>query len=365
MTVYKSKKETKDGRKYFFRIKYKDILGNIHDYGSPKFKTLKEATSEEAIYKIKIQQNISYTNSVTFEQVINEYLVSKEKTTKKQTLLKNKIYARYLDPIKKVKINDFDMLKYKIIKKSIEELNFTSEYSNRLQNFLKSIIIYSNKYYNTSDAIVKFFEPFKDVNKQESELQFFTYDEYLKFDSVIDNFMHHVFFETLYFMGVRQGEAQALTWNDIDFNKNEININKTLTTKIKGEKWTISTPKTKKSTRILPVPKRLLNDLKELKLEAKKFIDFEESWFVFGNSTCFPETTIQKYKNKYCELAQVKQIRVHDFRHSTASLLINKGASIALVSKYLGHSNISITLNTYTHMYKSELVQISNVLDNL
>ena len=77
-------------------------------------------------------------------------------------------------------------------------------------------------------------------------MDFFTYDEYKQFDSVIDNFMHHTFFETLYFLGLRQGEAQALTWNDIDFNKRELNINKTLTTKIKGEKWTISTPKTKR-----------------------------------------------------------------------------------------------------------------------
>ena len=365
MAVYKSKNETKDGRKYFFRIKYKDLFGVIHDYSSQKFKTLKEATNEEAIYKLKVQQNAICTNSVTFEQVINEYLLSKEKTTKKQTLLKNKVYAKYLEQLKPVKVNDFDITKYRLFKKMIEELNFTSEYSNRLQNFLKSIIVYSNKYYNTSDTIVKLFEPFKDVNKQKKELDFFTYEEYKKFDSIIDNFMHHVFFETLYFMGIRQGEAQALTWNDIDFEKKELNINKTLTTKIKGEKWTISTPKTKNSARVLPIPKNLLNDLKALKLEAQKFKDYEDSWFVFGNSTCFPETTIQKNKNKYCKLAKIKQIRVHDFRHSTASLLINKGASIALVSKYLGHSNISITLNTYTHMYKSELEQISNVLDNL
>ena len=64
-------------------------------------------------------------------------------------------------------------------------------------------------------------------------------------------------------------------------------------------------------------------------------------------------------------MARVKDIRIHDFRHSCASLLINKGASISLVSKYLGHSNISITLNTYTHMYKSELIEMTNILNNL
>lgn len=98
---------------------------------------------------------------------------------------------------------------------------------------------------------------------------------------------------------------------------------------------------------------------------AKQYTDFNKEWFVFGNSLPFSETTIQEYKNKACKLAKVKQIRIHDFRHSCASLLINKGASIALVSKYLGHSNISITLNTYTHMYQSELDNMVKILNNL
>lgn len=61
----------------------------------------------------------------------------------------------------------------------------------------------------------------------------------------------------------------------------------------------------------------------------------------------------------------LRKIRIHDFRHSCASLLINKGASIQLVSKYLGHASIDITLKTYTHLYKSELDNIKVVLDNI
>ena len=63
--------------------------------------------------------------------------------------------------------------------------------------------------------------------------------------------------------------------------------------------------------------------------------------------------------------AKIKRIRLHDFRHSCASLLINNGASIALVAKYLGHSDISTTLNTYTHMFKNEMSDIINIINNL
>ena len=96
-----------------------------------------------------------------------------------------------------------------------------------------------------------------------------------------------------------------------------------------------------------------------------KYKDFSNSWLVFGVNDPYGNTTICNIKNRYCKLAGVKQIRIHDFRHSAASLLINKGASIQLVSKYLGHANINITLATYTHLYQSELDDIKKTLDTL
>ena len=136
-----------------------------------------------------------------------------------------------------------------------------------------------------------------------------------------------------------------------DIQNKTLNINKTLTTKIKGEKWTISVPKTKNSIR-LPITNLALNNSKMMYNDAKQYKDYSKDWFVFGKTRPFAETSIQKRKNNYCNLAGVKQIRIHDFRHSCASLLINQGASIAQVSKYLCHGNITITLNTYTHMTK-------------
>lgn len=102
-----------------------------------------------------------------------------------------------------------------------------------------------------------------------------------------------------------------------------------------------------------------------IKNNAQNFIDYKEEWFVFGNVYPFPESTIQAKKNMFCDKTKLRRIRGHDFRHSSAALLINRGASIALVSKYLGHSNISLTLNTYTHLYKSELDNISKILNDL
>lgn len=365
MAVYKSKNVTKDGRQYFFRVKYKDILGVIHDYTSQKYKTLKDATNEEALYKIKIMQKETSTSALTIDQIWLEYYNYQKDKVRKQTLNKiNNQYKNYISLLGKIKINDITIEHYNLFKNKLIGNKLSIAYCNKVQGLFTRLINFSNKYYSTSTAILKHIETFKDVNSIKKEMLFFTYDEYLKFIEKVDE-DYKVFFEVLYFMGLRQGECLALNWNDIDFKNKTINISKTLTSKIKGEVYTISPAKTKSSCRILPIPDRVLNGLKSLYDFAVKFTDFNKEWFVFGNSIPFKETTIANHKNKACELAEVKQIRIHDFRHSCASLLINKGASIALVSKYLGHSNISITLNTYTHMYQSELKNMVEILNNL
>lgn len=63
--------------------------------------------------------------------------------------------------------------------------------------------------------------------------------------------------------------------------------------------------------------------------------------------------------------SNIKRIRLHDFRHSCASLLINNNANIAVVSKFLGHSSIEETLDTYTHMFKNKLNDAVNTINKL
>lgn len=365
MAIYKGK-PTKDGREYYFRVKYKDLLGNVKDYSSKKFKLKKEAEHEERLFKLNIEKQTTPSISLTFSDIYDEYMLKHSKEIKPQSVIKINNQFKQLKSIHKIKINDFNLSKYNLVRNDIESKNFSVAYANKLLGLIKRLLIYSNKYHNTNDRILKFFENFKSVNEFKEEMKFFTYEEYKAFDDIISEVDYKTFFAILYYMGLRQGEAQALTWNDINLIRKELSISKTLTTKLKGEKWTISTPKTKNSRRTLPIPKIVVERLISLKEYYKnEYVDFSNDWFVCGGKHPLKETTICQKKNNYCKLADVQQIRIHDFRHSCASLLINQGASIALVSKYLGHSNISITLDTYTHFYKSELDDIAKKIDNL
>lgn len=113
------------------------------------------------------------------------------------------------------------------------------------------------------------------------------------------------------------------------------------------------------------MPEILVNSLKKAKLEAKQLNGFNENYFVAGDAFPISSNALADRKNNNCKLAGVKQIRLHDFRHSCASLLINNGADITLVAKYLGHTKIDETLNTYSHMFSNKLNNIIGLIDNL
>ena len=359
------KKQLKSGIKYSFTLRYTDIYGDTKQYTSKGYDTKKEAELEEARFRIKAQEKKISTSSITFQQVFLEYVEYRRKSMKVQSIKRMENQFKVFEPLNDIKVNDFNVQTYKKLQVYLDQKSYSIEYKNKVLGLLKRLIRYSNKFYNTNDYMLNYIENYKRVNEMKKEMQFFTYDEFQKFISVVDEFDYKTFYETLYYLGLRQGEACGLTWKDIDFTKKEVSINKTLTTKLKGQLYTISSPKTANSYRTLPIPLKLLNSYEKLKEEAKKRKYFSEEWFVFGNELPFRETTIQVKKNKYCKLAGVKQIRIHDFRHSCASFLINNGANIVLVSKYLGHSKISVTLDTYTHLYKNELYEVSKMIDTI
>ena len=112
---------------------------------------------------------------------------------------------------------------------------------------------------------------------------------------------------------------------DIDFENKTVSINKQITQQSCRSRWSFSPPKTAKSNRVLPLTKVFLNDLKSLKeSDSELLFGFNDSYFVLGDTAPQISSTITARKNRNCEIAGVKQIRIHVFRHSCASLLIYK-----------------------------------------
>lgn len=208
---------------------------------------------------------------------------------------------------------------------------------------------------------------FTNPNEMPKEMLFFTYEEFKSFISVEEDILYKTMYETLYYCGLRRGELRGLTWNDIDFGNSYLRVNKNVvaTQGDENKPYMVTTPKTKSSIREIPIPKVLLDDLKELYKVCEKHYGFNNKWYVFGNTDPITNGRIRSRKNRNCKLAGVKQIRIHDFRHSCASLLINSNASINVVAKYLGHTKIDETLNTYSHLFKNKMNEIIDIIDKL
>lgn len=360
------KKEwTKDGRKWIFQSRYTDLEGKVRQYKSKRFKTKPEAKEAERVFFLELDK-YRPDNNMTFKELYTAFYEYQKDKVKETTLNTYKDRMRYMALLDNIKVKEFNLQHYEMWRKKIMEYKLSNRTRNYIYKFLKTIMNFGTKWYGLNfNQIYPKMTNFTDPNEIKKEMEFWTYEEFNKFISVEDNLTFKCLFETLYFCGLRKGEARALNWNDINFSDNTIRINKGLNDNVNKKQYTITSPKTLTSNRTLPLPNDLVDDLKRLKEEAMSYTNFKEDWFVFGNATPLGDDVIRRRKNNNCKEAGVKQIRLHDFRHSCASLLINNGADITLVAKYLGHSKIDETLNTYSHMFRNKLDNIIGLINNL
>lgn len=157
--------------------------------------------------------------------------------------------------------------------------------------------------------------------------------------------------------GARQGELLALKWEDLDLERKTLRIRRTLT-RSKGT-MTLGEPKTKKSRRTVPLTARAVTALKihrKLQLEERmRLADlYKDRGLVFANEVgniTNPSNLRQRSFTKLLKLAGLPDTtRFHDLRHTCATLLLSRGQHPKLVQELLGHANIAITLDTYSHV---------------
>ena len=178
---------------------------------------------------------------------------------------------------------------------------------------------------------------------------FWTREEFEKFSAVVDNQTYRAFFSVLFYTGRRKGEVLALSPSDV--LKDSIKFNKSLTRKtLDDNTYKITSTKTEKvaSTPICePLKKELQN------------YTVPKGPFYFGGDTPLTDNTLRRAFNKYSAIAGVKQIRVHDLRHSFVSMLIHLGANLTVVADLIGDTLAQVT-KTYAHLYIEDKQAIIN-----
>ena len=208
---------------------------------------------------------------------------------------------------------------------------------------------------------------------QKKEARYYNKDEVALFLQALENISEHelkykaVVYVAL-FGGLRNGEIMGLNWDDFDENEHTISIHRTRYIKKGGIYEDV--PKTQKSIREITLPDNVIALLKELKVQQMKGQlilgnKWENSPAIFKNSMgnhMHPNATA-KWLRKFLKRNDLPYISMHGLRHTHTSLLAYLNTDKLVISRRLGHSQLSTTLNIYTHIFEEPDKQIADGLN--
>ena len=229
---------------------------------------------------------------------------------------------------------------------------YSETYLRTINNQLSAIMNYAVRYYSLKENPCR---KAGSIGKSHAdEMQFWTTDEFKKFLEKISNKpQSRAGFLVLYYTGIRIGELLALEYTDIDFKAKKLVINKSY--QRIDTKDVITAPKTPKSIREVSLPDFLLE---ELETYTNKLYGLRKHDRIFPYTKHF----FEKEMNRGTKDGEVKKIRLHDLRHSHASLLIELGFSPLAIADRLGHEKVETTLNTYSHLFPHKRDEVAEKL---
>ena len=218
-----------------------------------------------------------------------------------------------------------------------------------------AVFNFAVRYYKLQENPVKIAGNF--VGEKVRSMKFWTEEQFKTFIETFDqDDPYYTPFMVLYFTGLRKGELLALTPADIDLEAGVIHVTKTFL--VLDGKEMVTTPKTKESVRDVPVP-RFLCDIIE-KYKARHY-GLRKHDRIFQIS----DTRLAAQLENHIAGTGLERIRIHDLRHSHVSLLIEQGLSAVVISKRLGHKDVTTTLNIYAHLFPNREKEVADKLQEV
>ncbi len=355
MSAYKDKKTGK----WYTQFSYKNLQGETKHTCKRGFETKKEALQWEQDFLNRMRES----TDMLFKDFVEVYLDSLEVRIKERTMLTKKdIIRTHLIPyFGEMRISDIttkDVMKWQTKEmKAINKRNgkpYTKSYLKTVHNQLRAILNHAVKYYNLSKNPASLVGNMG--NEKDIKMSFWTLDQYRKFAEVAKKDpVYYVCYEILYWCGLRKGELFALTAEDIDFETKRINIDKTFS-RI-GKRDILTDPKTHMSKRKVLMPDFLVDELRD-------YIDRQYDLDPKGRLFPITDAALRTKKDKFAEEAGLPHIRIHDFRHSHVSLLIDLGYGAVAIGERVGHASVDITYR-YAHLFPDVQGSMANKLNEI
>jgi len=348
MSIHKDKKT----KTYYVKFRQKN--------GKSTTKRGFKSKQEAMVYEIKLKTDkddiLNHGKQIMFYDLLDDYIKYCEDINEYGTVVRKQgFYDNHIKPQFKNKpvceISKRECLEFW---RYLGTLNCASSYKNDILGALKSAIKYGIDFFDLEkDPTVSIHRfkvtPEERAKRKERDKLIWTYEDFNQFLSVVNNQMYRVMFSILFFTGVRQGEMFPLKWSD--FTDHSLSINKGLSKKTKlSQHYELKGTKNVYSIRDIKLNDSLNDMILEYRKREAALPGFSEDWFMFGRLKPIPEKTFSNRRDAWIKKAGVVRITNHQFRHSHASNLIADGMNIVAVSKRLGHSEITTTLERYTHL---------------
>lgn len=347
----KAEKDKKTG-KWLIQYRYTDWQGKRRKSTKRGFATKREA--EEWLRNFLITQKADF--DMKFENFWKMYYADMETRLREHTMRTKKyiVELKILPYFGNKRVNDITAADIRQWQNELIKIGYSPTYLKTINNQLSAIFNYAVRYYDLkSNPCAKAGSMGK---SKAEEMDFWTGEEFRRFiDSVMNKRLSYMVFMTLYWTGMRLGELLALNPKDVDLEKRTISITKSY--QRLGKKDVITPPKTPKSKRVITIPEFLAADIKDY---MDSLYELQENDRLFPITKYYLEHEMQRGIKE----SGVKRIRVHDLRHSHASMLIELGFSPLEIANRLGHEKVETTLNTYAHLYPNKQTKLAERLDS-
>ncbi len=371
MPIYKMDGK-KDGlQKYRVAYSYTDKSGKYKQvfrvaYGKEEAKLREAELAEE-------YGSGNAADRMTVNDLAEKYLSAKAQDVRATTLAKSRqvLHTHILPRIGEMRLSRLSVQTLGDWKLEVGKLELALTMKRNIFKELNTMLNWAVRFEYIPSNPMRQLGTFKEVyfEKPAEVLHYYTADQFRDFIAAArtdaeakNDWRYYTFFMIAFFGGLRKGEINALKWSDIEGNT--IHVRRSIAQKLKGDDVE-TPPKNKSSYRDLQMPHQLAIALHAERNRQMSESGFKEDWRVCGGPSVLRDTSIENKNKAYTAAAGLPHIRIHDFRHSHASLLVNEGISIQEVARRLGHSKVEITWNTYAHLYPREEERAISVLDKV
>lgn len=373
MPIYKTNQK-KDGLiGYRVRVNYTGADGKAHQLTRIVYGKSEAARAEAVLAQSVRHSEGGSVHTKKIRELYDEYMSAKKHEVRPTTLEKTRgILEREVLPlIGDVRLDRLTPGTLQRWKAAVSDRPISVRSKQNVYKELSAMLNFAVRLEYLPKNPLRQIGSFKEVfiEHEADKLHFYTPDQFKlysaaarKMCTTAEDFGFFVFFNIAFYTGMRKGEINALKWSDIEGDL--ITVRRSVIQKLKGGDVEMP-PKNKSSFRTLQAPQPLIKILDEQKAMQQKNKRWSEDWYVCGGPRPLRDSSICNRNNAFGNAAGLPHIRVHDFRHSHASLLCNEGINIQEIARRLGHSKIEITWNTYSHLYPREEERAVAILNKI